>query len=255
MGRQMPEGLDRIGLHLPTFLAYVANFLMLLGALYLVAYRPLLRSLRVRRERIRQAIEDAEEAKRSRAQVAQEREAILQAASKEAQAIQQRAAGEMGEARKRGKEEAQAYLQKARQQALAERRQAFEEALRAAGDLVMLASEKALGHAIDRQAHAALIAAAVQEVASHPLELGGAGPPTLGFVGTAVPLTEPEWAEVQKAVCGAAGRPITVVRRVEPGLLGGLTVTIGDTVIDASVLGRLRRLQRHLRDAAGTLDS
>lgn len=251
----MPEGLDRIGLHLPTFLAYVANFLVLLGALYLIAYRPLLRSLRERRERIRQAIEDAEEAKRLRAQVAQERETLLQAANKEALATQQRAAAEMDQARRRGKEEAQAYLQKARQQALAERRQAFEEALRATGDLVVLASEKALGHAIDRQAHAALIAAAIQEVTSRPLELGGAGPPALGFVGTAVPLTDPEWAEVQKAVCRAAGRTVAVVRRVEPGLLGGLTATIGDTLIDASVLGRLHRLRRHLRDAAGTQDS
>ena len=39
----MPEGLERIGVHLPSLIAYTINFAILLVLLHLVAYRPFLR--------------------------------------------------------------------------------------------------------------------------------------------------------------------------------------------------------------------
>jgi len=41
----MPEALERLGVHLPSLAAYLVNFLVLMGVLYLIAHRPFLRVL------------------------------------------------------------------------------------------------------------------------------------------------------------------------------------------------------------------
>lgn len=65
-------------------------------------------------------------------------------------------------------------------------------------------------------------------------------------VATPVPLSEGEFAQVKARVEELAGAKVELVTITDPALLGGLTIRIGDRLIDASVQGRLERLRGRL---------
>jgi F-type H+-transporting ATPase subunit delta len=62
-------------------------------------------------------------------------------------------------------------------------------------------------------------------------------------VTTPAPLSEKELAAVRARVEQLAGANVELTTTTDPRLLGGLTVRIGDDLIDASVQGRLERLR------------
>jgi F-type H+-transporting ATPase subunit delta len=66
------------------------------------------------------------------------------------------------------------------------------------------------------------------------------------FVTTAVPLTDDLRAKLSEAAGRFAGRTPELVESVDPGLLGGIVVRVGDERIDTS-------LKTRLRDLSGTL--
>jgi F-type H+-transporting ATPase subunit delta len=65
-------------------------------------------------------------------------------------------------------------------------------------------------------------------------------------VSSALPLTADEDAAVRAKVASLTGSRVEIQTVVDPALLGGLTVRIGDRLIDASVRGRLERLREEL---------
>jgi F-type H+-transporting ATPase subunit delta len=65
-------------------------------------------------------------------------------------------------------------------------------------------------------------------------------------VSTPEPLSPGELATVQARVEQLAGASVELTTSVDPGLIGGLTIKIGDKLIDASVSGRLARLRGQL---------
>lgn len=69
-------------------------------------------------------------------------------------------------------------------------------------------------------------------------------------VTTPAPLSGPDLAAVKARVERLAGGRVELTAEIDPALLGGLTVRIGDRLIDASVRGRLERLRGRL--AQGT---
>lgn len=68
-------------------------------------------------------------------------------------------------------------------------------------------------------------------------------------VRSAVPLTAEQVDEVVQAVQASTGKTIKASAAVDPSLLGGLVVRIGDLVIDGSIATRLRNLKQRLRQA------
>jgi F-type H+-transporting ATPase subunit delta len=69
-------------------------------------------------------------------------------------------------------------------------------------------------------------------------------------VTSATPLTGDEDTAIRARVAQLTGTTVDVHTAVDPALIGGLTVKIGDRLIDASVRGRLERLREQL--LAGT---
>lgn len=65
---------------------------------------------------------------------------------------------------------------------------------------------------------------------------------------TALPLDAAQESEIRKALAKHTGRNVTAQISVNPALIGGARITVGDTVIDASVQGRLAAMARELRD-------
>jgi F-type H+-transporting ATPase subunit delta len=65
-------------------------------------------------------------------------------------------------------------------------------------------------------------------------------------VTSATELTDEEASAVRERLEAMTGSRIELRRRVDPDLLGGLTVRVGDRLVDASVRGRLERLRAQL---------
>lgn len=240
----MPEGLERIGVHLPSLLAYVINFLVLLGVLYLIAYRPFLRSLRERSRRIQEGLTNADEAEIALTEAEEERTKMLRDARVEAERVSTDA---LAQAQAKGREAANAYMRKARRDIANEREKMWDKTAEASVDLVAQATEKVLGRELDESDRSKAIKSAVQEIRAMRLPMDDDSQPGFAVVATAAALTSDEWHEVGEAITAMAGKPVRLINVTRPELRGGLTITIGDSFIDASVLGRLQRLHHHLK--------
>ena len=69
-------------------------------------------------------------------------------------------------------------------------------------------------------------------------------------VTSAAPLEKDEVGEIAARLGSMTGQTVKLATAVDPSLIGGLTVRVGDRMIDASVRGRLERLRDDL--VAGT---
>jgi F-type H+-transporting ATPase subunit delta len=65
-------------------------------------------------------------------------------------------------------------------------------------------------------------------------------------VTSAAPLTPDETDKVRAWVAKTTGKTVTLIANIDESLIGGLTVRVGDTLLDASVRGRLERLRNEL---------
>lgn len=63
---------------------------------------------------------------------------------------------------------------------------------------------------------------------------------------TAVPLSAAQLAALEKALEQRTGKDIELTTSVDPSLMGGILVRIGDTVLDGTVKGKLDRLREQL---------
>ena len=73
---------------------------------------------------------------------------------------------------------------------------------------------------------------------------------TQATITSAAPLTEAEVAALTAQLTGMTGGRVEVSLSVDPELLGGVQVRLGDRLIDGSVRGRLERLRTRLASGA-----
>jgi F-type H+-transporting ATPase subunit b len=157
----------QLGVNLPTLIVYLVNFLILLGVLYVFAYKPLLRAMDQRSERIRESLAAADRAR----QEAANSQAAIQEQLNEARREGQRLLDQAREAAERYREEemgraraeAEAFIERARADIRRERDAALEEVRLGFGDLAITAAERVIRRSLDRQAHEDLIAQVLEE--------------------------------------------------------------------------------------------
>ena len=65
-------------------------------------------------------------------------------------------------------------------------------------------------------------------------------------VHTARPLTEDQSERLSRVLGGVFGGTVRLQQQIEPGLLAGAKITVGDKTFDGSVLGKLERLKYRL---------
>jgi F-type H+-transporting ATPase subunit delta len=66
-------------------------------------------------------------------------------------------------------------------------------------------------------------------------------------ISSAFPVTDTELAALKAALEKRFGKKIEASVGVDPDLIGGATIVVGDTVIDGSVRGELQAMATHLR--------
>ncbi len=69
----------------------------------------------------------------------------------------------------------------------------------------------------------------------------------LAVVTTAVPLDQADRELIARWLRARLSRQVEIREQVDPEIIGGVVVRVGDQLIDASVRGRLERLRRRLR--------
>ncbi len=153
--------MEQLGVNLPLLLAQVVNFLIVLFALRLFLYKPILNMLDQRRERIREGLEAADRSKEQAAKAEGDVARQLDEARRQGQAViaqtQETATRIQEEARAQARRDAEALLERARNEIQLERDQAIAELRREFADLTVSAAEKVIGQSLDRQAHRRLI--------------------------------------------------------------------------------------------------
>ena len=67
---------------------------------------------------------------------------------------------------------------------------------------------------------------------------------------SAVALDEKTTEDLGRTIGERAGRRVTLAARVDPDILGGIIVRVGNSILDASIRNRLEQLRRHVAQAA-----
>ena len=156
-----------LGVNLPALVAYLVNFLILLGILTFFAYKPLLRVMDQRAERIRESLAAADLARQEAASSRAVIEEQLNEARREGQRLldQSREAAERyrEEEAARARQQAEAFVARAREDIQRERDAAIAEVRSNFGDLAITAAERIIRRSVDRQAHQELITQVLEE--------------------------------------------------------------------------------------------
>jgi F-type H+-transporting ATPase subunit b len=160
-------GITDLGINLPVLLFQLVNFTFLLLVLRLVVYKPVLKMLDERRERIREGLNAADRGREQAAEAELRAREQIEAARREGQQIvataQQVAQRLQEEGRQQALQQQEAMLERARGEIQLERDSAISELRREFADLTIAAAEKVISQSLDRAAHQRLIEQALSE--------------------------------------------------------------------------------------------
>ena len=154
-------GIGALGINLPSLIAQLINFTLLLIIIGWASKRFLFPLLDERRKRIQEGLEASEEAKQRLAQTETQTAAELEKARQEGQALigqaQQVSARVQEEARQSARAEGEKLLERARSEIQLERDAAIADLRREFADLTITAAERVIRRSLDRRAHRELI--------------------------------------------------------------------------------------------------
>ncbi len=245
--------MEALGINGGYFLVQLLNFAIIFVVLRTWVYGPVLNLLDTRRKTIAQGLEDARVAAEARANAEKEAaKVIAEAQAKSSQLVKE--ASERAENVTRDiRTAAEADAVKIRENATAEAQQ---ERNRVLGDLrgqvaslAIAATQKLVGEALDEKRQHSLLEEFFSGVKSGKVTVleGASVSGGSAEVTSALPLTEVEQNAVKRDVLAKVGSDATVAFRVDPGILGGLIIRVGDKVMDGSVAGQLSSLRESLR--------
>jgi F-type H+-transporting ATPase subunit b len=156
-----------LGLNAPVLLTQVVTFVILLVLLRFVAYKPIIRMLDERSNRVKDSMEQAEAVKEQSAHAEEEVKKQLEQASREGQERVARAVKAGEEVKKKAQEdarqEAEALVSRARAEIQRERDDAINEVRREFADLTVLAAGKVIDKSLDKKDHRELIDKVLEE--------------------------------------------------------------------------------------------
>lgn len=243
--------MEALGLNLGYLLVQILNFALVFIVLRAFVFKPIMDLLDKRRKSIAQGLQDAQVAAEARANAEKDAQEILTKAQAEANQNIREATERAEVVSKEIMAQAESDAAKAREAALAdaglERDRMLADVRGQVAALAMAATHKLIGDALDDKRQRALIDEFFSGVKSGEvvvLEDTGLSGVSAEII-SALPLTEEEKEIVRQDITSKTGSQ-TVTFRVDPSILGGLVVKVGDKVLDGSVSGQLESLQQSL---------
>ena len=220
--------------------------------LYAWAYKPIVKMLETRKQKIAQGLEDARVAAEARANAEQEAAKIVaEAQAKASQVVREateRAEVAVKEVHVAAEADAAKVREAAKVDAQVERDRILGDLRGQVAALSIAAAQKLVGEALDEKRQHALLneffagVKAGKVVVLEGASLSGAS----AEVTSALPLNAEEMEIVREDVLTKMGSQATVTFRVDPSILGGLVIRAGGKVLDASVAGQLESLRQSL---------
>lgn len=239
--------MEKLGISLGFLLFQIANFLIVLVLLRAWAYDPIVKMLTERRNKIAKGLEDARVAAEARANAEKEAQKIISDAQAEAnkriQDSSARASKAEADARGAAEEEKKRILKAAEEEAMLKRDEVLKDLRGQIAALAVAAANKVIGESLDEKRQHALVEEFFSGVKGGKIVItdasasGGAAEVT-----SALPLTDAEKATIKKDLSASE-----VTYKVNPSILGGLVVRVGDRIIDGSVAGNLEGLRASLK--------
>ena len=244
--------MEQLGINLGLLIVQIIAFAIVFLTLNAWVYRPMLNMMDSRKQKIAQGLEDARVAAEARANAEKEAAKVIADAQTEASKIVREATERASVAGQEVKAAADADAARAREGAIAE---AEVERNRILGDLrsqvaslAIAAANKLVGEALDEKKQRSLLDEFFSGVKSGKLVVldGENFRGESAQVTSALPLSEDEEEAVKREVLAKAGAK-EVTFRVDPSILGGLVIRVGDKVLDSSVAGKLEGLRQSLK--------
>ena len=244
--------MEALGINGSFLLVQIVNLIIVYVVVSKWIVTPIINMLEKRRETIANGLEDARVAAEARANAEKDAQKIIADAQAKASQVVRESTERAEAAGRDVKAAADAEAVKAREKALAE---VEEERNRILGDLrgqvaalSISATQKLVGEALDEKRQRALIDEFFSGVKSGKIvmmedaNVKGAS----AEVTSALPLTTEEQDTLKLDVLAKTGAQ-AVTFRVDPAILGGLVIKIGDKILDDSVSGKLENLRTNLR--------
>lgn len=247
------EALNNLGINLGYLIVQIVNFGVMFWVLKKWAYPPIMEMLEKRRQIIAKGLEDARVAAEARANAEKEAEKILAEARAKASQIV-REASERAEAVGREiKAEAEAEAAHIRAEAVeaaqAERERILRELRGQVAVLAIAAAQKLIGATLDEQRQRQLLDAFFSGIEGGKVtvlnELEDAVADSAEVI-SALPLTGEEQETIKKNLSAKIGKEVPVTFKVDPTIMGGVIIRVGDKVLDNSVSGHLQELREAL---------
>jgi len=238
--------MEALGINLGLLIVQIIAFIIVFLTLNSWVYKPMLDMMESRKTKIAQGLEDARVASEARANAEKEATKVLAAAQAEANKVVREATERAASAGKEVKAAADAEAAKAREAAMAE---AEIERNRILGDLrgqvaalAIAAANKLVGETLDEKKQHVLIDEFFSGIKGGKVVVADGLTGDLAEVTSALPLTTAEQDSVKKSVTVKE-----ISFKVDPSILGGLVIKVGDKVLDSSVAGKLEGLRQTLK--------
>jgi len=245
--------MEGLGINAGLLLLQILSFTIVFVILRKWLFAPLANMLEKRRNTIAQALEDSRIAAEARANAEQEAAKIIAEAQAKSAHIVNEATDRAEKAVLEVKAEAEKEIVKEREATLAdvaeERNRMLSDLRGQVAALAIAAAQKLIGEELDEKRQHVLLEGFFSGVKSGKVvvlegeKLSGAS----AEVTSALPLTTGEQSVLKKDILAKMGTQATVAFRVDPAILGGLVIKIGDKVLDDSVASKLEGLRQSLR--------
>ena len=244
--------MEGLGINLGYLIVQILNFAILFVVIYAWAVKPIVKMLEKRRESIAQGLEDARIAEEARANAEREAQKIIAESQMKAADVVRESSERAVTAAREIHGDAEMEIEKLRASSLVEIEQERERSLSELrgqiGALAIAAAQKLIGESLiqDEARQHALLDEFFSGVKSGKVvvldgeKLSGSS----ALVTSALPLTTQEQDTVRNDILNSLGTGATISFRVDPSILGGLIVQVGDRVIDGSVSGQLQELRQ-----------
>jgi F-type H+-transporting ATPase subunit b len=241
--------MEALGINLGFFLVQLFGFITLTIIMGEWAYKPIVRILEERKRKIAQGLEDARVAAEARANAEKEAQKIVATAqadaNKRVQEATERAEKAAADVRAAADEERKRLIETAKEEAALERNRVLADLRGQVAALSIAAANKLIGESMDEKRQRSLIEEFFSGVKAGKVtvledqNISGES----AEVTSALPLTESEQSTIKGQLGGAA----SVAFKVDPSILGGLVVRVGDKIMDGSVAGKLEGLRASLK--------
>jgi F-type H+-transporting ATPase subunit b len=233
--------MEGLGINPGYLIVQIAALIILVILMKGYAYGPIIRVLEERQQRIAKGLEDARQAAIARENADADAKKILEAARAEASQIRADAAVEAEKTASgilaKASEDAKKLVASAGDDATEERDRILANLRSQVAAISIAAANKLVSETLDEKRQHAIIADFFAKVPAEVSSMSG----DVADVTSALPLDDKEQAQVKKSL-----NVKKVAFKVDPNILGGLVIRVGDRVIDDSIATQMGELRESL---------